>query len=401
MEHKSIGSFLSALRKANGMTQQDVADRLNVSNKAVSRWERDECAPDITLIPALAEMFGVTCDELLKGERIIHPSQPERGEPRAEKRIRALFNRAISRFRMLMIISLALSAIGLICMFGITYGFGRRIIGFAVMLVFVVAAVVLAAIAVNRMQELQQDNELLDSADPALLDTFNRTLGNASFRAFFIAGTVVAVSLPLGPAAIFYYVISPRMYLLLAATAVTLLLIVVWHGTRGRYIAWVTGQPYTRPERDTVRIRMTLTQLGLTVLAGVLFVVSPYLNTDQGSFGDQLLIILGLGLLAANIVVFIVCVVRRTDRRKTLILPGIRNMLMIAASLVASEMHTVVYSSQNIGYGANQTTSHTRRDIWSPEYLLYALLLAGVLFVVFGLAEVLLKKHRTKTEQEI
>ena len=70
MEKKSIGTFLAALRKANGMTQQDVADRLNVSNKAVSRWERNECAPDLSLIPALAEMFGVTCDELLKGERI-------------------------------------------------------------------------------------------------------------------------------------------------------------------------------------------------------------------------------------------------------------------------------------------------------------------------------------------
>lgn len=69
MAKNSIGQFIAALRKANGMTQQNVADRLNVSNKAVSRWERDECAPDLSVIPALAEMFGVTCDELLKGER--------------------------------------------------------------------------------------------------------------------------------------------------------------------------------------------------------------------------------------------------------------------------------------------------------------------------------------------
>lgn len=69
MAKNSIGQFIAALRKANGMTQRNVADRLNVSNKAVSRWERDECAPDLSVIPALAEMFGVTCDELLKGER--------------------------------------------------------------------------------------------------------------------------------------------------------------------------------------------------------------------------------------------------------------------------------------------------------------------------------------------
>lgn len=44
MAKNTMGQFIAALRKANGMTQQDLAERLNVSNKAVSRWERDECA---------------------------------------------------------------------------------------------------------------------------------------------------------------------------------------------------------------------------------------------------------------------------------------------------------------------------------------------------------------------
>ena len=66
MAKNTIGQFLAALRKANGMTQQEVADRLNVSNKAVSRWERDECAPDLSLIPALAELFDVTCDDVMR-----------------------------------------------------------------------------------------------------------------------------------------------------------------------------------------------------------------------------------------------------------------------------------------------------------------------------------------------
>lgn len=70
MEKKTIGSFIAVLRKASGMTQQEMADKLNISNKAVSRWERNECSPDLSLIPAIAEMFGVSCDELLKGERI-------------------------------------------------------------------------------------------------------------------------------------------------------------------------------------------------------------------------------------------------------------------------------------------------------------------------------------------
>ena len=70
MEEKTIGAFLSALRKSKGLTQRELAEILNVSDKAVSRWERDECAPDLTLIPVLAEIYDVTCDEILKGQRI-------------------------------------------------------------------------------------------------------------------------------------------------------------------------------------------------------------------------------------------------------------------------------------------------------------------------------------------
>ena len=73
MEKKTIGSFLSALRKAAGMTQKDLAELLHVSDKAISRWERDECAPDLALIPVIAEVFNVTCDELLRGGRCSPP----------------------------------------------------------------------------------------------------------------------------------------------------------------------------------------------------------------------------------------------------------------------------------------------------------------------------------------
>ncbi len=69
MANKSMGSFLAELRKEKGITQKELADYLNVSDKTVSHWECDKYSPDISVIPVLAEFFGVTCDEILKGER--------------------------------------------------------------------------------------------------------------------------------------------------------------------------------------------------------------------------------------------------------------------------------------------------------------------------------------------
>ena len=66
MEKATIGGFIAILRKANGMTQKELAEKLNVSDKTISRWERDECAPDLTLIPVIADLFHVTTDELLR-----------------------------------------------------------------------------------------------------------------------------------------------------------------------------------------------------------------------------------------------------------------------------------------------------------------------------------------------
>ncbi len=68
MEKKTMGAFIATMRKAKGMTQFQLADRLGVSNKTISHWECDESAPDLSLIPEIADIFGITCDELLRGE---------------------------------------------------------------------------------------------------------------------------------------------------------------------------------------------------------------------------------------------------------------------------------------------------------------------------------------------
>lgn len=65
-----FGDFLYELRKEKGMTQAELADRLGITNKAVSKWETGEAFPETSMLVPLSNIFSVTVDELLKGERI-------------------------------------------------------------------------------------------------------------------------------------------------------------------------------------------------------------------------------------------------------------------------------------------------------------------------------------------
>lgn len=64
---KTIGKRIAALRKKSGMTQAELAGKLNVTDKAVSKWERDLSCPDISLLPKIATLFSISLDELMQG----------------------------------------------------------------------------------------------------------------------------------------------------------------------------------------------------------------------------------------------------------------------------------------------------------------------------------------------
>ena len=66
MKKKSLGMMISSLRKENGLTQFELAEKMGVTDKAVSKWERDLSYPDVNSIPKLAEVFGVSVDELMQ-----------------------------------------------------------------------------------------------------------------------------------------------------------------------------------------------------------------------------------------------------------------------------------------------------------------------------------------------
>ena len=74
MNNQSMGDMISTLRKEKGMTQKDLADRLSITDKAVSKWERNLAFPDTATIPGLAEILGVSVEELMNAKSI-----PEHG----------------------------------------------------------------------------------------------------------------------------------------------------------------------------------------------------------------------------------------------------------------------------------------------------------------------------------
>ena len=66
---ETLGKRISTLRKQKDLRQDDIAQLLDVSPQAVSKWENDQTCPDIGLLPKLAKILGVTTDELLSGKQ--------------------------------------------------------------------------------------------------------------------------------------------------------------------------------------------------------------------------------------------------------------------------------------------------------------------------------------------
>ena len=181
MEKKTMGQFISALRRVNGLTQRELAERLNVSDKAVSRWERDESAPDLTLIPVIADIFGVTSDELLRGERSVKGADAPAADPAEEKRERAKSDRQIAyllrtasaRFANHTLLVLTGDLLGLVAALLCNFAFNRSLLGFFLHAAFFVAAVitrrVLLAQALTAVDDPDFEGEELDQTRRRLL----------------------------------------------------------------------------------------------------------------------------------------------------------------------------------------------------------------------------------------
>lgn len=198
MEKKTIGGFIAALRKANGMTQKDLAERLNVSDKTVSRWERDDGAPDLAVIPVIAEIFDVTCDELLRGarkspaERIEIPEDNETS-PKGQKQRQRLLKSTLSQYKNDTYIAIGISVVGIIVALVCNLAFLKAILGFFLGAIFFAASIVCQAVFVNKAFFSVEDAGL----DERVFSDFKRKVISIAEKSIGLTVAFIGFTIPM------------------------------------------------------------------------------------------------------------------------------------------------------------------------------------------------------------
>lgn len=80
MDQVKIGRFIAERRKANHLTQMQLAEKLNITDRAVSKWETGKCMPDSAVMPELCSLLGITLNDLFNGEVIVMENYKEKSE---------------------------------------------------------------------------------------------------------------------------------------------------------------------------------------------------------------------------------------------------------------------------------------------------------------------------------
>ncbi len=80
MDQEKIGKFIAKQRKAKKLTQEELATKLKINNKSISRWENGKCMPDLSLLIPLSKELDVSLNDLLSGEKIDNKKYKEEFE---------------------------------------------------------------------------------------------------------------------------------------------------------------------------------------------------------------------------------------------------------------------------------------------------------------------------------
>lgn len=190
MEMNLLGGRIAALRKARGMTQKELAESLHISDKSVSRWERGETAPDLSLLPALAEHLNVTLDELLSGRK----SALQAAAP-SEAFSAGLVCRSMRAQGICTILAAALSLLGLAGLFILRYEYLNPSAGVFCAGIFLIFSAALESASFFWTQGILRENRASQTAADAHGKTLLRRLFGISILNVAIAAASLALYL--------------------------------------------------------------------------------------------------------------------------------------------------------------------------------------------------------------
>ena len=160
--NEAIGRMLKRLRKEHNMTVKDVKQRLHddygvdVAEKTLYNWERDEGTPELSLIPVIAEIFGVSCDELLRGERRSPEERAEHADasvtgitPKGARERKRILDVGMARYKNQTFVAMGIAVLGLIVAMICNLCLLVPIVAFLAAAIFYLVAVVCEAVFIN------------------------------------------------------------------------------------------------------------------------------------------------------------------------------------------------------------------------------------------------------------
>ncbi len=214
MDQKKIGAFIAQCRKEKNLTQMQLAELLEITNQAVSKWENGRGMPDMTLLQPLCDVLGISLNELFSGEHI----SAEEYKGKAEENISKLFKeKQIANLKpvkylfstcanVALFVAVTELAVGLVGYFFNSTMLKVMLINASVWLIFFLASMSKLVYDKKKLKNLKQsgacmDSEIEDMIPAALIRVANYTTCRIVCRFIYEGNEYKAVSN--------YYVLSP------------------------------------------------------------------------------------------------------------------------------------------------------------------------------------------------
>ena len=153
MNQEAIGKFIAACRKEKNLTQMQLAEKLNITNRAVSKWETGKSCPDVSIMMKLCDILGITVNELLSAERISMENYQKKAEENLMelKRKKAQAQKSLLRTELIwLVIALLLSPLH----FAVNYYFPENS-GTGVSLLIAIAGLILFVVYFVKYYEIK------------------------------------------------------------------------------------------------------------------------------------------------------------------------------------------------------------------------------------------------------